>query len=227
MIVVGYDFPTSKIAVQLAQAHPNLRASVGLHPHDARLLNDDLLETLRALAQQPRVVALGETGLDFYRDLSPRSVQREAFLRHLELATELHLPLICHCREAEDALLEMLAPWSHLTRIWHCFDGAPAQAQAATAAGIWLGFGGTITYPNSERRQEAVRVTPLNRLLLETDAPYLAPYDREGVRPRDNEPAHLPTIAARLAELKGESLATTAATTTKNAHEVFSLDSRP
>ncbi len=140
------------------------------------------------------------------------------------MARELQLPVVCHCRQAEDEVLAALLQWPHLTRIWHCFDGTPEHARAAAEAGVWVSVGGNITYPDSARRHAAVQALPLESLLLETDAPYLAPYAPDGTRARDNEPAYLPLIAARVAELKGESVETIAAVTTQNATRVFRLN---
>ncbi len=224
MIVVGYDLPSSETALGLAAEHPGLWATVGIHPHDAKGADDAAMARLRELAAHPRVVGIGETGLDFYRDLSPREVQMHAFRRHLELAAELGRAVICHCREAEEALLEVLAEWPQVTRVWHCFDGTAEQAARAVAMGVWLSFGGTITYPDSDWRRQFVAETPLDQLLLETDAPYLAPYPKEGKRARDNEPAYLLLIAEAVAEIKGESPESVIAITAENARRAFGLN---
>jgi len=221
MIVVGYDLPSSETALRLAAEHSGLGATVGIHPHDAKQADDAALARLRELAAHPRVVGIGETGLDFYRDLSPREVQMRAFSRHLELASELGRPVICHCREAEEALLEVLAEWPHVTRVWHCFEGTAEQAARAVAMGVWISFGGTITYPDSDWRREFVAETPLERVLLETDAPYLAPYPKSGKRARDNEPAYLPLIAEAVAEIKGGTSESVMAVTAENARRVL------
>jgi len=225
MIVVGYDLPSSETAIRLTEEHPGLWATVGIHPHGAKQADAAAMARLRELARPPRAVGIGETGLDFCRDLTPREVQMRAFRRHLELTAELGRPVICHCREAEETLLEVLAEWPHVTRVWHCFDGTAEQAARAVALGLWLGFGGTITYPDSEWRRQFVAETPLERVLLETDAPYLAPYPRSGKRPRDNEPAYLPRIAEAVAEIKGETPESVMAVTAENARQVFGLGS--
>jgi TatD DNase family protein len=223
IIVVGYDLPSSVLAVRLAEAHPGLWATVGVHPHDARHVDRAAMEQLRALAEHPRVVAVGETGLDFYRDLSPREAQLDAFRRHLELAEALHLPVVCHCRDAGEALLPVLAAWPHVPRVWHCFDGTAEQARNAVALGVWLGLGGTITYPESDGPRRFLTEAPMKRVLLETDAPYLAPCPGEGKRPKDNEPALLLWTAQRLAEMKGETPERAVAVTAENARHVFAL----
>jgi TatD DNase family protein len=223
VVVPGYDLASSARAVALSEAHPEVWAAVGMHPHEASHLDEAARRRLRALAAHPRVVAIGETGLDFYRDRSPRDLQRTALQWHVELAQELSLPVVCHCREAEEALLELLSRWPGVRRVWHCFDGTAGQAQQAAAHGLWVSFGGMVTYPDSGWRHEAVAATPQNRMLLETDAPYLAPYPKEGKRPRDNEPAYLTRVAERVAEIRGEALAVVAAAATANARRVFGL----
>ena len=222
MIVVGYDLPSSRLAVELAAQHEGLWATVGVHPHEAGEAGSSFAE-IAALARADRVVAIGETGLDFYRELSPREAQMEAFRRHLELAAEAGLPVVAHCREAEDELLKVLSEWGSVARVWHCFDGTPEQARAAAALGVWLGVGGTVTYPDSDWRRHSLAAMPADRLLLETDSPYLSPYPREGKRARDNEPGTLGIIAEAVAEARGESVAAIAAATTKNAQQVFGL----
>jgi TatD DNase family protein len=225
IVVVGCDLPTSELAVRLAQEHAGLWATVGVHPHYAAGVDDNAMRQLRELARNDRVVGIGETGLDFYRGLAPRLVQREAFLRHLELAEEMGLPVICHCREAEEMMLEMLAEWRRLPRIWHSFDGTPEQAQMMGEQGVMMGVSGIVTYPNTPWRRAAVAAIPLDHLLLETDAPYLTPYPPEGKRPRDNEPGYLLLIAASAAEARGETIETIVTATNANARRVFSLAS--
>jgi len=222
MVVVGYDLPSSETAVALARQHPCLYASVGVHPHDAGGVSDGTLARLRELARGERVVAIGETGLDFYRDLAPREAQTESFRRHLGLAAELGLPAIVHCREAQEALLEILtARKSELpSLIWHCFDGTREQAETALALGAFLGFGGTLTYPRGEEMREVAAAAPEGRILVETDCPYLSP---EPTRGRDNEPANLTLIIDRLAAIRRAERATMATATAENARRVFSL----
>lgn len=226
IVVVGYDVPSSQVAIQLAEQHADLWATVGIHPHDAKDADRAAMMLLRRLARHPRVVGIGETGLDFHRDLSPRETQLDALRRHLELAAESGLPLICHCRDAEETLLETLADWPHIPIVWHCFDGTAAQAARAIALNVWLGFGGTITYPGSKWRREVAAQVPLAQALLETDAPYLTPYCRQGGRPRDNEPALLIWIAERIAETLGEPRERVLTITAENAKRAMALLSR-
>ena len=221
MIVVGYDLPSSRKAVELAESNPDVWAAVGVHPHDAADVSQDDLSEIRALARSERVVAIGETGLDFYRDLSPRPAQEKAFEDHLALGAELGLPVIVHCREAEEEVLAALE--SDIPRspvIWHCFDGTLDHARRALDLGLFLGFGGRVTYRNAAHLREAAAVVPADRMLLETDCPYLAPEPKRG---RDNEPANLVVIAEALAGARRTDAVTVARTTAANAQRIFSL----
>jgi TatD DNase family protein len=219
-IVVGYDLPSSRAAVDLASLHDGLWASVGIHPHDAKDLTESDFAEIGRLARSPRVVAIGETGLDFYRDLSPRHAQAEAFERHLDLAVELNLPTIIHCRDAQDAVLETLSARRQGGLIWHCFDGTPAHAERAAALGMMLGFGGRVTYRSAHELRGAAAQALLDRILLETDAPYLSP---EPHRSGDNEPANLPLIAEAVAAARGDTPAHLIAAASENAKRVFRI----
>jgi TatD DNase family protein len=222
MIVVGYDLASSERAVELAAEHGGLYASVGLHPHEASAADEDTWERLRELAASPGVVAVGEMGLDFYRDLSPRPAQIRAFRTQLRLAEEVGLPAILHCREAQEEMLEILAGHSGEAHpvVWHCFDGTEEHARRAVAMGATLGFGGLVTYRSASFLREAAAAVPEDRLLLETDCPYLAPEPKRG---EDNEPANLVAIAQRVAELRGISAEQVTSITAKNARRVFGL----
>jgi TatD DNase family protein len=220
MIVVGYDLSSSEEAVTLAGMHDGLWAAVGIHPHDAAELDDAAVRRLKGLAQRERVVAIGETGLDFYRDLAPRDVQRRAFERQLSLADELALPVIVHCREAQDVVLEILRSSALPRVVWHCFDGSPGEAARALALGVWLGFGGRLTHRRAGDLQRAAKEAPGDRILLETDCPYLAPEPRRG---RDNEPANVRVVADCLARVRGESAEQIVRQTTENARQLFGL----
>lgn len=222
MVVVGYDLPSSELAVKLAQENHALWATVGVHPHGATTLDGDGLDRLRELAASSRVVAVGETGLDFYRDLSPREVQIHAFRQQLALAEEAGLPLVVHCRAAQDAVLSILQEDRRPGRrvVWHCFDGTWEHAQAALEQGAALGFAGTVTYQQSEALCRVAARVPQERLLLETDCPYLAPEPR---RKADNEPANLPAIARRLAQVRGLDTEHLIAAASRTAQRVFRL----
>lgn len=217
-IVVGYDLSSSQLALQVAEQLEGCFASVGIHPHDAKQCDETALAQLHQMAQHPRVVALGEIGLDYYRNLSPKPVQQRALECQLQIASQLGLPVIIHCREAYDDLLDTLARYS-LRGVLHCFSGELRHAQRAIEMGWYLGIGGVVTFRNANLLREVVTWAPLSRLLLETDAPYLAPMPYRGKR---NEPAYLPLIAQGVASSKGVSVEEVATATTGNASVLFS-----
>lgn len=221
MIVVGYDLESSAQAVARAEAHPPaLFAAAAVHPHDAKSWNEEVANRLRALADHPRVVAIGEIGLDFHYDFSPRPDQFAAFRAQMRLAREANLPVIIHCREAYEETLEVLADEGadETGGVMHCWAGTEAQAARTTDLGLSLGFGGTLTFKNAEEVRACARAAPLESLLVETDAPYLAPVPHRGHR---NEPAYTRLVAEKLAELRGMTLAEIAILTTGNAHRCF------
>jgi TatD DNase family protein len=220
MIVIGYDLPSSERAVALAAEEPALYATVGIHPHDARTLDDTALARLSALAQHPKVVGLGEIGLDFYRNLSPRDDQERAFRRQIQLARGLRLPIILHTRESENEVLTILEEegTDGLAGILHCFSAGPEVAWRCFRLGFHVGLGGVLTFKNARALQETARELPLDRIVLETDAPYLAPHPHRG---RRNEPAYVALVADRLAELHGRAPGEIAEITTANARALF------
>lgn len=222
-IIIGYDLPSSERALQLAEQSPALYATVGIHPHDAQQCTPEALAQLSALAQHPRVVAIGEIGLDFYRDLSPREAQYSAFHAQLALAVEYRLPVVIHCRDAYDELLRVLSEYPTVRAVLHCFSGTEAHAEQGLAMGYFLGIGGVITFKNAESLRTIVRSMPRDRLLLETDAPYLAPHPYRGKR---NEPAYLPLIARQVAEVWDTDLETLSQQTEANTETFFSLAPR-
>ncbi|MBN1460909.1 MAG: TatD family hydrolase [Armatimonadetes bacterium] len=221
MVVVGYDLPSCEQALELAVAHPEIiSAAVGIHPHDASDVRPEALDQLRVLAQDDHVVAIGETGLDFYRDLSPRDVQRQSLHHHLDLARELSLPVIIHCRDAQEELLSILESRRPTPLVWHCFDGDQEHARRALELGALLGFGGRLTYRTAADLRTVVSQVPLDHLLLETDCPYLAPEPHRG---KDNEPSYLPLIAQAVADTHGCATEEVAAASTRAARAVFQL----
>ncbi|HIC92753.1 MAG TPA: TatD family deoxyribonuclease, partial [Anaerolineae bacterium] len=175
IINVGADLASSRRAVALAEAHPPIYAAVGVHPHDAKTLTDEALAELLGLARHPKVVAIGEIGLDFYRDLSPREAQRQAFERQLALARELGLPVIVHDRNAHAEVMDVLRRRG-LRGVLHCFSGDLEMARQAIEMGFYISVAGPATFKNAKRLPEIVRQLPLERLLIETDCPYLAPH---------------------------------------------------
>lgn len=219
-VVVGYDEPSSVRAQMLAQHDGRIWATVGVHPHEAERWDAGAAERLEVLAHSPRVVAVGEIGLDFYRDLSPRRAQFLAFEEQLDLASAAGLPVVIHCRDAYNETLDVLE--SHRPRqpvVLHCFQGTPADAERAGAQGWFLGIGGALTFKNQQTLRDIVRAAPPECLLLETDAPYLSPVPLRGKYP--NEPARVAIVAEAVAELRGQSVADIAALTTANARRAF------
>lgn len=218
MLVVGYDLASSASAAALAQEE-GLYAAVGIQPHYARQTGRPEITHLRELLRLPRVVALGEIGLDYYRNRSPQEDQRRLLSTLLELAGEMGLPVVLHCREAYSDLWRILrqAP-SGLRGVLHCFSGTPVQAGDFLALGFHISMAGPVTYPKAPKTWEVARQVPLGRLLVETDCPWLAPQRYRGQR---NEPAYVVEVAARIAELRGLPFEVVAEATTRNARELF------
>jgi len=222
LITVGTDLDSSARAKALARAHPEVFATVGVHPHDAGAAPADYLARLPALADDTRVVAIGEIGLDFHYDLSPRDVQRRLFVEQIGLARQLGLPVVVHLREAYDEGLGALQREGagEVGGVIHCFSGTLAQAQRALELGFSVSIPGIVTYAHPGELREVVRALPLDSLLVETDAPYLAPVPRRGQR---NEPAFLRHTVDRIAELTGNTVADVRRTTGRAAARRFGL----
>jgi TatD DNase family protein len=212
-IGTGDGPPDLEAATRLAERYNFMYATVGVHPHDASKADEETFRRLADLARHPKVRAVGEIGLDYHYDFSPREVQRSVFERQLALAAEANLPLVIHTREAwEDTLQILRSDWRG-EGIMHCFTGNEAQAWQALDLGFHLAFGGVLTFPKAEDVRQAARITPADRLLLETDCPYLAPVPMRGKR---NEPAYLAETARRLADVRGCPLEEIAAQTSAN-----------
>lgn len=212
-IGTGDGPPEIDRAVRVAEKYEQVYASVGVHPHDAAKVTPQTLDDLRALASHQKVVAYGEIGLDYHYDFSPREVQREVFVAQLKLAADLKLPITIHTREAwEDTISILRENWTG-EGIMHCFTGDPAQAQEALDMGFHLSYGGVLTFKTAENVRESARMTPDDRLLIETDAPYLAPIPYRGKR---NEPSMMVETARKLAEVRGTTPDRIAAITTAN-----------
>ena len=221
----GYNLESSRRAVALTERYPEVYAAVGVHPHEAKTVTDEVIAELRLLAAQPKVVAIGEIGLDFYRDLSPRDVQRRVFWQQLALAADLELPVIVHSREAHDDVMAILMeniqyPISSFKGVLHAFSGDRAMAEKVFDLGFCLGIAGPVTFRNARRLRALVRELPLKRLLIETDAPYLAPHPYRGKR---NEPARVALVAAAVAELHGVGETEVGEQTAAAARQLFGL----
>jgi TatD DNase family protein len=212
-IGTGDGPPEIDRAVRLAERYPQIYASIGVHPHDAAKVTPQTYADLRALAGNPKVIAFGEIGLDYHYDFSPREVQREAFVEQLTLARDVNLPVTIHTREAWDDTMSILREHWSGPGIMHCFTGDPAQAREALDLGFHLSYGGVLTFKTAENVRESARITPDERLLIETDAPYLAPIPHRGKR---NEPAMMVETARKLAEVRESTTEAIAALTTAN-----------
>jgi TatD DNase family protein len=216
-IGTGDGPPDLETAVRLADCYPFFYATVGVHPHDASKAVDESFDRLRDLLAHPKVLALGEIGLDYHYDFSPRETQRAVFVRQLELARNAGKPIVIHTREAWTDTMQILRENYSGAGIFHCFTGGPAEAREALDLGFHLSFGGVLTFPKAEPVREAARLTPPDRLLVETDAPYLAPVPHRGKR---NEPAFLVDTVRKLAEIRGTSPEEMAAVTTRNFEQL-------
>jgi TatD DNase family protein len=217
-IGTGDGPPEIDRAVRLADRYPQVFASVGVHPHDAAKVTPKTYDDLRALASHPKVIAFGEIGLDYHYDFSPRETQREVFIEQLKIAQAVNLPITIHTREAWDDTMSILRENQAGIGVMHCFTGDPAQAREALALGFHLSYGGVLTFKTAESVRESARITPDDRLLIETDAPYLAPIPHRGKR---NEPAMMVETARRLAEARETTIEAVAALTTANFDRLF------
>lgn len=215
-IGTGKGPPDLEAGVRLAEAHEPVFATAGVHPHDARKAIEGTWDRMRALLSHPKVLAVGEIGLDYHYDNSPRECQREVFAEQLKIAAAARRPVIIHTREAwEDTFRILREHWSAagLGGIMHCFSGGPEEAEQALEMGFYLSLGGVVTFPKAERVRAAAKMAPRERLLVETDAPYLAPAPHRGKR---NEPAFVLETVRKLAEIRGETQDEVAESTTAN-----------
>jgi TatD DNase family protein len=222
-ITVGTDPGHNQKVIELARKYDNMYATVGVHPHDAKEVTGQAIRQLHTLAQNKKVVAIGETGLDFHYDHSPRDKQAEVFTSHLQLAGELALPVIIHSREAFDETMKILQQSGpDLEKVvFHCFSGSPEQAKIALDAGFYISFTGVVTFKNAESIRQAAEIVPLDRLLLETDCPYMSPEPMR--KQRINEPALMVHTAKFLADLKGMDFDDFAKAVTATSKAFFNL----
>lgn len=222
IVNVGFDLPSSQLAVQQALDHDMLFAAVGLHPHDARLWNQDLLASFVGLLGYGQVVAWGEIGLDYHYDLSPRDVQRRTFHDQLDLAKQYQLPVIIHDRDAHADVLSILrdhAPYP-AGGVMHCYSASAEMVTDYLELGFYISFAGPLTFSNAKKAVEAAVQVPLHRLLVETDAPYLSP---EPFRGKENHPAQVTLVAKKLAEIRQLDYRPLTETLTANATALFGL----
>jgi TatD DNase family protein len=245
IVNAGTNLACSRASVALAEQHDFIYATVGVHPHDAKSITPAMLDKLRTLARHPKVVAIGEIGLDYYRDLSPRPVQRRAFADQLALAAELELPVVIHSRDAHDDVLDMLRDWAHSppsappahggdvpTRqsragqggrigVLHSYAAGPGRLDEVLEMGFYIGISGPVTFKKAERLREVAAKVPPDRLLIETDCPYLTPEPYRGKR---NQPAYVRYVAQTIARVRGVTHRKIALATTDNARRLFGID---
>ena len=220
IICVGTDLSSSRQSISISEQYPQVFASVGIHPHDAQDAPSSYLNEIRDLASHPSVVAIGEIGLDFYRNLSPRPVQVEVFTNQLKLAHELDLPAIVHNRDADEHVIQVINSVGHKKGVLHCFSSDVAMARWAIEFGFLISFTGNVTFSKSLILEEVLKQVPLESVMLETDCPYLAPVPKRG---KTNEPANIPYIADRIAEIVQAPVETVAEVTSSTSHRFFGL----
>lgn len=221
VVNVGADMESSRASVDLAQKYEAIYAAVGIHPHSATEMNEETLKEIEELSKGEKVVAIGEIGLDYYYDNSPRDIQRECFRAQIRLAKRLDMPIVVHTRDADADTLEILKEEKEgLRGVIHCFSSDRAQMKEYLDLGFFIAFGGPVTFKKTDELKEAAKIVPLEKLLVETDAPYLAPMPYRGKR---NEPIFVKETAALIANLKGLMLDDLALQTVTNTKEIFGI----
>ncbi len=223
IVSVGYDLPSSRRSVSLAEKYNFVYAAVGIHPHEAAEAGENCLEEIRRIAHHPKVVAVGEMGLDYYRDLSPRETQQVMFRQQIKLALELGKPVIIHNREAHGDTMKILKEEKAASAggVLHCFSGSLEMAGECLKMGFYISVAGPVTFNNANKLRRVAAEIPLDRLLIETDAPYLTPEPHRGKR---NEPTYVVYTGERIAELRGIPVEELAAATTANAKRLFRIN---
>ena len=223
MVTISVTPDNLDTALGIAKSHPGIYCSQGIHPHEAKTWSKVAQETIQNNAKEEAVVAIGEIGLDFYYEKSPRDKQREVFVRQLDLACELNLPIIVHSREADCESMEILGSYAQKLKrggVIHSFTAGEEFAKMAISHGFYLGLNGIITFKNAENIRRIVRLCPLEHILLETDAPFLTPVPYRG---RENAPFYLPFVAEKIAEIKNVSVESVLTASYKNAVTLFAL----
>ncbi len=219
ILCVGYDLPTSRSAIELASRYPQIYGAVGVHPHDADSWTEETIEDLKKLARHPKVKAIGETGLDFYRNYSKPENQHRAFTHQIRLAQELNLPLIIHIRNGHSEALKILKAENYCSGVMHCFSGDQPFAREALNLGFFLSFSGSITF-NGLELKSIIKTAPIDRLLAETDCPYLVPQPERGKR---NEPRFVSFVVEAMAQARGIASGELAQVTCENGKRCFSI----
>jgi TatD DNase family protein len=222
LVTVGTSVTDTHAAMKLATIFSAVRPTAGVHPHEAGQVDEGWSTALEALARDPAVVAVGETGLDYHYDFADHTSQRRVFERQLKIALDVNKPVIIHCREAHADTLDVLAQFPHPERVvFHCFTGTPDEARQILERGCWISLTGVVTFKKSDALREVAAFIPADRLMVETDSPYLSPEPVRGVRP--NEPAHVVHTAARIAQVRGLTYDQLDALTSDNARQFFGL----
>lgn len=227
MVTISTKMTTFEKVRNIAETHDNIYCTVGVHPHEADKEGDVSVERLVELAGHERVIGIGETGLDYYYEHAPRDAQKASFRRHIDASRKTGLPLIVHTRDADDDMAEILSDEmgkGAFPGLLHCFSSSSSLAKSALDLGLYVSFSGILTFKAAEQVREAARLTPLDRLLVETDAPYLAPVPKRG---KTNEPGFVPHTAAKLAEVKDVTPDEIAIITTDNFYRLFTKATRP
>ncbi len=222
IVVVGFDKETITKAMELTNQYEMIYAAVGWHPVDAIDMTDKDLQWIRELSSHPKVVAIGEMGLDYYWDKSPKDVQKEVFRKQIQLAKEVKLPIIIHNRDATEDVVKILQEEkaSEVGGIMHCFTGSLEVAKQCMEMNFYISFGGPVTFKNAKKPKEVVKEIPMDRLLIETDCPYLTPHPLRGKR---NEPSYVKYVAEQISELRGVSYEEIATKTSDNAMKLFGI----
>lgn len=223
MVVVGTDLATSRASFELCASRPGLYPTAGVHPHDASGAGGTVLREIERLCRREECVAVGETGLDFFKEYSPRARQLETFRWHLDLARRLDKPVVVHCREAHEETARLLAEFPGVRGVMHCYTMGPDELPPYLDAGFHVSFSGVVTFPRNDANRLAARAVPADRLLVETDCPFLAP---QGMRGRRNEPAFVASVLATLADVRGEPVEDLARSTSANADALFGLSAQ-
>jgi TatD DNase family protein len=223
IVVVGFDRPTIEKAMELTEKYDFIYASVGWHPVDAIDMTEDDLQWIEELSSHPKVVALGEMGLDYYWDKSPKDIQQEVFRKQIRLAKKVKIPIVIHNRDATADIVEILKEEGagEVGGIMHCFSGSPEIAKECVDMNFFISLGGPVTFKNAKKPKEVADVIPLEKLLIETDCPYLTPHPFRGKR---NEPSYVKLVAEQIAEIKGLSVEEVAQATTENAKKLFGIN---
>jgi len=220
MVVVGTDPGTSRAAFELCAGEPDLFPTAGVHPHEAAETTPAMRAEIEELARRPECVGIGETGLDWFKNFSPREAQFETFLWQLDLARRLEKPVVIHCRDAHEDVVRCLAQFPGITGVMHCYTMGPEELEPYLGAGLHISFSGVVTYPKNDRNRAAGALVPLERLLVETDCPYLAPQGRRGQR---NEPAFVSAVLEELARVRSQPFEELARESSANAARLFGL----